>query len=514
VEAKAEVGIRAAERPTPILEMVGITKRFPGLTALDHVDFSVRGGEIHALLGQNGAGKSTLMKVLAGVYPVEEGDIRIEGRPVHFAHPRDALREGIGIVYQDLSLVPKLSVADNIFLGREVGNGVFIDERAILQRSRDILSDLGVHNIDERAQVGDLPLAQQQLIEIAKVLSYNPRILVLDEPTAALAEDETALLFRILYGLRERGIAIIYISHRFKEILQHCDRATVLRNGKLIKTVDVRGVSEEALIELTIGERVEAFFHQESSSQRAGEVTLDVENLSVGRAVRGVTFQIRRGEIIGVTGLLGAGQNELARALFGTMPEVSGVIRRNGKAVLITSPKMAIRLGIGLLTEQRKTEGLVLDMSVKDNISLPSIRSFLRARLFVDNRRERKAAQKLSDQLSIKTPSIETKANTLSGGNQQKVILAKWLLRDLDILIFIAPTQGIDVGAKAEIYQQLRELARQGKSIVVVSEDLIEILGVADRIFVMYKGQLACTFSHADVDEERLLSAIQGNVRD
>ena len=392
----------------PILEMRAITKRFPGLTALDSVDFAVNGGEMHALIGQNGAGKSTLMKVLAGVYPIDEGDgeIRIEGKPVRFAHPRDALRQGIGVVYQDLSLVPKLSVADNMFLGREAGSSIVIDEKAILQRAAAILDELGIRDIDARTRLGDLPLARQQLIEIAKVLSYNPRILVLDEPTAALAEDETALLFGILRGLRERGIAIIYISHRFKEILQQCDRATVLRNGKLIKTIDMRGVSEDELIELTIGERVEAFFHRESEAHEAGAVILEAEHLSVGRAVRDVSFQVRRGEIIGLTGLLGAGQNELARALFGILPEVSGVIRRSGQPVLIPSPKAAIHLGIGLLTEHRKLEGIIPDLSIKENISLPSLRTFRRALAFIANRREAQAAQRFSDQLHIKAPSI------------------------------------------------------------------------------------------------------------
>ncbi len=500
--------------PTSILDMRGITKRFPGLTALDSVNFAVRRGEIHALLGQNGAGKSTLMKVLAGVYPIEEGEICIDGQPVRFAHPRDALQAGIGIVYQDLSLVPQLSVADNIFLGRELGSRAVIDQAAILRRTQAIFDELGVRNIGPKTRVSHLPLAQQQLVEIVKVLAYEPRILVLDEPTAALAEDETALLFRLLHGLRERGIAIIYISHRFKEILEHCDRVTVLRNGRLVDTVDAHGMSENALIELTIGERVEAFFNAAHASHTTGEISLEAENLSIGRAVRSVSFQLHRGEIVGLTGLLGAGQNELARALFGIQPEVSGLIRRGGQPVLITSPKAAIKLGIGLLTEHRKLEGLILEMSVKDNIALPSISRFLRGRLFINNAKERSAAQTLSDRLRVKTPSIQAEVNTLSGGNQQKVILAKWLLRDLDILIFIAPTQGIDVGAKAEIYQQLHELAQAGKTILVVSEDLIEALGVSDRIFVMYGGQITRVFARGEASEETLLSAIQGNVRD
>jgi ribose transport system ATP-binding protein len=511
--AKAHVIMSQSNSSQPLLEMRGMTKRFPGIVALSGVDFSVRGGEIHALLGQNGAGKSTLMKILAGVYPIEEGELRIGGQPVTFSHPRDALRIGIGLVYQDLSLVPHLSVADNIFLGREAS--FVIDERAILRKADEILADLGVKHVDVSARVGSLPLAQQQLVEIAKVLSYQPRILVLDEPTAALAEEETALLFGLLKGLRQKGIAIIFISHRFKEVIEHCDRATVLRNGLLVDTIDLKGVAEEELIELTIGERIEAFFqHQsENQSQRAAEAVLEVDNLSVGRAVRGISFCLYRGEIVGITGLLGAGQNELARALFGIQDGVIGSVRRNGHPINIASPQDAVGQGIGLLTEHRKREGLVLDMSVKENITLPSLPLFRRASLFIDNLRERQAARSLIEQLQIKTPSASTRVLTLSGGNQQKAILAKWLLRNLDILIFIAPTQGIDVGAKAEIYQQLGELARSGKSIIVVSEDLIEILGISDRIFVMYNGQLAHIMDRADATEELLSSAIQGNVK-
>jgi ribose transport system ATP-binding protein len=497
---------------TPLLEMRGIVKRFPGLVALDGVDLTVERGEIHALIGQNGAGKSTLMKILAGVYPIEDGEIRIEGRAVHFSHPRDALAAGIGTVYQDLSLVPKLSVADNIFLGREAGGGVVIDQRANLRRAGEILAGLGIQNVDVRSQVGDLPLAQQQLVEIARVLSYQPRILVLDEPTAALAEEETTLLFSILNRLRQQGIAIIFISHRFKEILEHGDRATVLRNGQLVKALPVKGISESELIELTIGSRIESFFHHENGETHSGEVILQTENLCVGRVVRDVSFDLRRGEIVGITGLLGAGQNELARALFGVELEVSGLIRRNGQPVMITSPQTAIRMGIGLLTEHRKTEGLVLEMSVGDNLTLPSLGLlFRRFGLFVNNAREKQAASQSIRDLQIKVPMATAKVNTLSGGNQQKVILGKWLLRDLDILIFIAPTQGIDVGAKAEIYRQLSELAKAGKSIIVVSEDLIEILGISDRILVLYRGRLTQEFARAEASEEKLLSAIQGN---
>lgn len=494
-----------------ILEMRGISKRFPGLVALNGVDFSARRGEIHALIGQNGAGKSTLMKVLAGVYTPDDGTLLVEGEAVRFGHPRDALRMGIGTVYQDLSLVPRLSVADNLFLGREAGNGFVIDQKATREQAARILAELGIQAIPVDALVGDLPLAQQQLVEIAKVVAYRPRILVLDEPTAALAEDETALLFRMLGRLKAQQIAIIFISHRFKEILQHCDHATVLRNGQVVKSLPLAGMSEEALIELTIGERIDTFFQQRTGGVGGGERALEVENLSVGGRVRGVSFSVGAGEIVGMTGLLGAGQNELARALFGIELEVSGLIRRKGQPVLIASPRQAIAAGIGLLTEHRKTEGLVLDMSVKENITLASLWRLFRRGLFIRNRDEQQRANEYIRDLQIKTPSGTTAVGTLSGGNQQKVILGKWLLRDLDILIFIAPTQGIDVGAKAEIYRHLRALAEAGKSIIVVSEDLIEILGISDRIFILYNGTLTQTLRRAETNEEQLLSAIQGN---
>jgi ribose transport system ATP-binding protein len=497
-----------------ILEMRGITKRFPGVTALNQVDLSVAQGEMHAVIGQNGAGKSTLMKILAGIYTADEGDIYVDGRRVNLDHPRESMRLGIGTVYQELSLAPNLTVADNIFLGREPSKRLLIDETRILKKAEEILDRLGLRNIDVRTRTSELPLMQQQLVEIAKVLSYEPRILVLDEPTASLAEEETAKLFQILHGLKEKGISIIFISHRFKEIIKNCDRGTILRNGKLIRTLELAGSTEEELVETMIGQQIGSFYRQAQTEAAVGrEVLLEVENLSVGRKVRGISFKLYKGEIVGLTGLLGAGQNEIARALFGVAPGVSGIIRRNGKAVSISSPDQAIRLGICLLTEDRKSEGLFIEMSVKDNITLPSLSLFQQALLFINRRSEQRAAEEFIQKLNIVVPSPRSKVGTLSGGNQQKAILGRWLLRNLELLIFIEPTRGIDIGAKAEIYHYLDRLSKEGKCILVISPDLLEILGLSDRILVMYNGRLISIMDKRTATEETLLSAIQGGNR-
>jgi ribose transport system ATP-binding protein len=498
---------------TPILEMNGITKRFPGVLALDHVNFSVCPGEIHAIIGQNGAGKSTLMKILSGVYNADEGTISIGGRLVRITHPREALQLGIGTVYQELSLLPKLTVADNIFLGREPGNGFVINEKALLERTQAVLRDLGITSIDLNVRVEDLPLAQQQLVEIAKVLSHELKILVLDEPTSSLSEKETAHLFELLKSLKQKGIAIIFVSHRFKEILQYCDRGTVLRNGKVVKTLDLDGVTEDQLAEMMIGQKLESFYYRDKhTSLERGEAVLEVKNLSIRSKVKNVNFVLYRGEIVGITGLLGAGQNELARALFGIQENVTGTIIRNGQEIKIRSPSEAIKHGICLLTENRKAEGLFLEMSVKENITLPSLVSrFLRPPFFINNSSEERAANEFIKRLNITAHSGRTRVRSISGGNQQKIILARWLLKNLDILIFIEPTRGIDVGTKAEIYQYLYRLAKDGKSIVVVSPELPEILGISSRIFVMYKGTLARVFDEPSlISEEMLLAAIQG----
>jgi ABC-type sugar transport system ATPase subunit len=503
----------AGQNLSPILEMHGISKRFPGVLALDRVDFSVRRGEIHSLMGQNGAGKTTLMKILAGVYAADEGTVQLDGQLVRFRHPRDALHKGVVTVYQELSLLQNLTVAENIFLGREPGRQLTIDNKSIEKRSEEILQSLGISDIDIHARVASLPLAQRQLVEIAKALSHELKVLVLDEPTAPLTGEDTAHLFDILFRLRERGISIIFITHRLKEVLTYCDGGTVLRNGRMVGTVEIKNTTEKGLIEMMIGQEIESFYRADGhGDKKQADITIEAENLTVGDKVREVNFQIQRGEIIGITGLLGAGQNELARALFGVQNNVSGTIKRNGVPVRICSSQEAIGKGICLLTENRKEEGLVLEMSVKENVTLPSLSLFKRSKLFpfINNQKEKLSAQDIIEKVDVIMRSQNAKMRTLSGGNQQKSIVARWLLRNLDIMIFIEPTRGIDVGAKAEIYRLLSTLANDGKSIIVVSTDHTEIMGISDRIFVMYKGKLTKIFNKSEVNEERLLAEIQG----
>jgi len=500
----------------PVLEMQGITKRFPGVLALDQVDFQVNRGEIHSLIGQNGAGKSTLMKILAGVYSADEGLIKMNGQPVHFKHPRDSLDKGIVTVYQELSLLPNLTVAENIFLGREPGHRMVIDNRTIYDRSQEILNSLGIHNIDLKAKIASVPLAQRQLVEIAKALSHDLKVLVLDEPTAPLTSEDTIHLFEILNRLRVQGISIIFITHRLKEVITYCDQGTVLRNGKTIGTVAIKNTNEKGLIEMMIGQEMESFYRSDGHGEQAqADVLLEVQNLSVGEKIQNVNFQLHRGEIVGVTGLLGAGQNELARAIFGIQEHVNGTIKRSGKTIKIESPGDAVEQGICLLTENRKEEGLILDMNVRENITLPSLAMFRQSPYFpfIDNRKERLSADDYIKKVNVITRSSAARMRTLSGGNQQKSIVARWLLRDLEVLIFVEPTRGIDVGAKAEIYRLLSSLANEGKAIIVVSTDHIEIMGVSDRIFVMYQGRLIKQFNKADVTEENLLAEIQGGSR-
>jgi len=496
----------------PLLRITGMTKRFPGTLALDDVDLVVERGTIHGLVGENGAGKSTLLKILAGDYQPTAGRIELDGEEVHVSTPRRAHELGIGIVYQELSLLTNLSVAHNISLGSEPTNGLAIDERSLVDSARRVLDRMGVA-VDPEQKVGKIPLAERQLVEIAKVLTLRrPRVLIFDEPTAALGQADVDRLFRIVEALRDEGVAIIFVSHRYREVLRVCDRATVLRNGRVVAEVACADTSVEHLVELTLGEKVAAAFHRDWRSDVAGEPVLELSGLEVGARVRGVDLSVRRGEIVSVCGLLGSGQNQLARAVAGDAPDVTGTLRVKGAAAVPRSPRQALRLGIALITENRQEEGLFPDMPVRSNISISSLGRVLVSRVLrlIDPRRERRLAAEVAAATGIAQAALRRRVRVLSGGNQQKSLLARWLMRRADVLVLIEPTRGVDVGAKLEIYRELEELARRGAGVLVVSTDILEVMALSDRVAVLCQGRVARVFDPRHATEQDILLAMQG----
>lgn len=467
--------------------MRGIEKSFPGVRAIKHGRFELRSGEVHALLGENGAGKSTLIKVIAGADLPDAGEIFIDGQAVRIHSPHDAQRAGIAVIYQEFTLIPSLTVRENLFLGREDARATFISRAREQQRARELFARLGLSVAPERI-CRELSVAGQQLVEIARALAQNARIIVMDEPTAALTRHEVEQLARLVRDLRSRGIGVIYVSHRLDEVFALCDRATVMRDGEFIATHDVADLTRERLIELMVGRKLEAEFPPRQAS--IGEDRLVVCNLKRGTAVRGVSFALRRGEILGLTGLVGAGRTELARLLFGAEPIESGTVTLDGRVLHLRSPRDAIQAGICLLTEDRKGQGLVLGLSVRENFGLPNLPRLSRGG-FVRQQAERRAFARFVDTLRIRIPHQNALARNLSGGNQQKVVLAKWLESQAEIVIVDEPTRGVDVGAKIEIYQLLNELAVSGKAILMISSELPEVLGMSDRILVMREGEIA-----------------------
>jgi len=486
----------------PLLQMRGIAKRYPGVVALGGVDLEVQQGEVHVLLGENGAGKSTLMKILAGAVRADEGSIELDGARVELDGPRDAQALGISIIYQEFNLVPSLTVAENIYLGREpaAAPGV-IAQQQMIANAEKLLRSLNV-TIDARAMVRSLGVAEQQMVEVAKALSIDARILVMDEPTSALTEKEIERLFAVIRALRERGVAIIYISHRMEELFQIGDRVTVLRDGKYVATRRLCEIDLAELIRMMVGRALTEQFPQRVARGEDREL-LRVEGLSRGTAVQQVSFTLRRGEVLGLAGLMG-----VARLIFGADPLDAGRIWVRGQEVAISSPQRAIALGLGFLTEDRKGQGLVLTANVTENTCLASLDRFSRYGV-MNPAAEEKAAGALATELRTKTPHLNQRVINLSGGNQQKVVLAKWLCRQADILIFDEPTRGIDVGSKAEIYQLINRLAAEGKGILMISSELPEIIGMSDRILVMCRGRLAGEFP-AGASQEQLLDCALG----
>ena len=482
-----------------VLKMRGISKFYPGVVALDKVDLDVYEGEVHALLGENGAGKSTLIKVLSGAVRNDEGAIELNGKTFQHMTPLEARENGVEVIYQEYNLIPGLTVAENVCLGSQM-HGI-VDMRQQVRKTQEIFDRYHI-NLDPTALVGSLPPARQQLVEITKAISKDPKIIVMDEPTAQLTMAEVENLYKIIAALKSKGTSIIYISHRMEELFAVTDRVTIMRDGQYIRTVNTAETDRDSLITLMVGRELK------SNGPRTGyatdEVVLKADHIS-GYVNEDCSFELRKGEILGVAGLVGAGRTELMRVIFGADKKLSGTVQINGRQASIRRPEDAIKAGIGLIPEDRKMQGCFLNQTIEWNISMGNIRSLTTGGL-VDNRKIADAAEKYKNMLNIKTPSVQQLVRNLSGGNQQKVVLAKVLLADTDIIIFDEPTRGIDVGARAEIYALMDQLASSGKSLIMVSSDMEELLGMSDRIIVLSEGRITGELTRAEFSQEKILS--------
>ncbi|MDF2648755.1 MAG: sugar transporter ATP-binding protein [Paenibacillus sp.] len=488
-----------------LVRMEGIEKHFPGVHALHQCRLELAAGEVHALVGENGAGKSTLMKIATGVYQKDEGRIILKGKEVNIPNTRAAQQLGISMIHQELNLMPDLTIAQNIFIGREPRKGIklFVDDRKLNDQAQQLLNEMNLQ-LDPRTKVSELTVAKQQMVEIAKALSFQSEVLIMDEPTAALTNAEIEELFRIIEQLRGRGVGIVYISHRMEELKRITDRITVMRDGRYIDTVQTKDTTIDQIIAMMVGR--ELYVSTQQITVEASETrVLEVTNLNRGSSVKDVSFHLAKGEILGFAGLMGAGRTEVARAIFGADAIDSGDIRIHGHKVQIKAPHDAVKHGIGYLSEDRKRYGLMVDMDVKTNIAVASYRKARRLFGWMHDGKIEQSASHYVEALQIKTPSIHQQVKFLSGGNQQKVVIGKWLLRDCDILIFDEPTRGIDVGAKTEIYKLLDELAAQGKSIIMISSELPEILRMSHRIMVMCEGRITGELRQQDATQEAIM---------
>jgi ABC-type sugar transport system ATPase subunit len=493
----------------PLLEMRGVGKSFPGVRALSDVSLTLSAGEVLVLVGENGAGKSTLMKILAGAIQADEGEIFIDGTLVKIATPQEAQRLGIGMIYQEFTLVPQLTVPANISLGHEPTRGGFVDARAVRERSDRILDELGLE-LPPTVAVSTLSVGTQQSVEIAKALATRARIIVMDEPTAALSDREIERLFAVIRKLRAGGAGIIYISHRMEELGRIADRVTVMRDGKVVATRDAADFPAGEIVEAMVGRRLAAQFPELPIVPADAAIRLDVRGLTRAEIFEDVSFSVRAGEIVGLAGLVGAGRTEVVRAIAGADAIDRGEVRIDGVPVRPGRIGEAIEAGVAFITEDRKAQGLVLGMTVRENVTLAHLAAFVDRDLLIDFARERAATQRMIDELQIRTPGTEQIARNLSGGTQQKVVLAKWLLGDARVFLFDEPTRGIDVGAKAEIYKIMLELVARGASIVMVSSDLPEVLGMSHRVLVVRDGRIAAEFSRADASPDRVIAAATG----
>lgn len=487
-----------------ILTMKGITKSFPGVRALDGVDFEVRKGEVHALMGENGAGKSTLMKVLTGIYKKDSGTITYEGKETEFHNTREAQSAGVVIVHQELNMLGHLTVAQNIFIGREFKKGIRIDDKKMNDEAKKLFDRLNI-NIDPTETMSNLTVGKQQMCEIAKAISHDAKVIIFDEPSAALTEAEIEELFKIIKDLRKQQLGIVYISHRMDEIKVITDRVTVMRDGTYVGTLITKDCTKNDIINMMVGRVIYEDPKEHSMVPKGAPVVLKVEHLNAGKMVQDVSFELHKGEILGFSGLMGAGRTETARAIFGADPKESGDIYINGKKVTINTPEDAVKCGIGYLSEDRKRFGIVVQKTVAENSTMAALEKFTKG-LFIDKKGERDIAQKYVDSLATKTPSVDQLVVNLSGGNQQKVVIAKWLVRNCDILIFDEPTRGIDVGAKNEIYKLMNKLAEEGKAIIMISSEMTEILRMSDRIVVMCEGKKTGEIGIEEAAQETIMN--------
>jgi ABC-type sugar transport system ATPase subunit len=488
------------------LSAAGLTKRYPGVLALNGVGIDIAGGEVHAVAGENGAGKSTLMQILSGALQPDAGTLRIDDAPVRFRSPRDAQRRGIRMIHQELNLAPDLSVAENVLLGAEPSRFGIVDRRRLAERTRAVLDRLGQTHLDPRTRVGALPLAVRQMTEIAKAVAAEARVVIMDEPTAILAHDETEALFRVIGQLRAEGVAIVYISHRLEDIFRIADRVTVLRDGTLVDSRLVASIDRAEIVRLMIGRELAGQYPAPSAAR--GEALLRVEDVSSG-PVADASLSLHRGEIVGVVGLVGSGRTELARAIYGAAPITAGRMLLAGAEYSPRSPREAIAAGVALLPEDRKRQGLILGAAIRDNVSLVSLATLARGGV-VDRTREADAVAKWTTRLAVRTPSLAKPVGQLSGGNQQKVVLARWMLAHARLLMFDEPTRGIDVGAKSEIHALMRRLADDGAALLVISSDLPEALGIADRVIVMRGGRIVATLGRDEATAERVAPLMLG----
>lgn len=483
-----------------LMEFRGITKAFPGVKALDNVSFGLRAGEVHVIVGENGAGKSTLMKILSGAYTSDEGEIFFEGKPITHNSPKVSEELGIRMIYQELNLVPELSIAANIYLGHEIKKGVFVEKSKQIERSREILSNLGL-NVDPNTRVKNLSIGTQQMVEIGKALSTNAKVLVFDEPTSSLTDSEITEMFRIIRLLKSKGVGMFYISHRLEELFEIGDRVTVLRDGKHVLTSDISALSMSQLIESIAGRKIETLYPH--TKKTVGQPHLEVEGLS-GKAFHDVSIKVHSGEIVGMSGLIGAGRSEVARAVFGVDNYTKGEVRVLGKKIKKNDPRKAQKAGICLLPEDRKNEGLAMSLSIRENIAVSSL-SKLNPTGFVKRQKELKEVNSFVNSLRIATSSTEKLVRFLSGGTQQKVVLAKWLLSEAKIFMFDEPTRGIDIGARNSIYELMDSLVEGGAAILMISSDLPEVLGMSDRIYVMSGGEVVGEFERELATQQKVL---------